>query len=546
MAFLDGPAQIILLIVVFCCPIIPAGGWCWLKCIECCLKCLQNVVANVRKYAYVPMYLCLLALLVAGCMTVVPDWGPSEQTANQTYAFNMFVVTSVLALLTIIVSVHSTLKVLQGQVSIDEQRERTVYIIALPSFYCLMCFLSSQQLLIKSLGTVAQHWAWDMTFTSEHQEEEFTLDMVTFYLSAADVFESFAFTFFGTMTMEAMRRASELATMRQGHERAREAALQSCIQKWTMSPIYSFCFVLCIQSMYNLISVFGKYFHLGDLLPPALYKEIHGLPQPDQGVVDTVFFTLTSIFSSLAIMALFSIEHVFHDDLASVDFVLDCERMKSLKFLSNLKFWGVKLFVTIEFTLECIMFVLKRTSLNEIQKQLIYTTCMASMCFAIALLHVWAYAPHGRWIVAEDLLLEGVSVRDIESTLSPSSDMDVCPSPGGISLPTVERAHSAASSVVSFTPASAASQKLLEEPADDVVALVSAPRRDSEGTSKHDEPATGSSIANEPANAAPAAPSRLFPFQRSKKVDSADHSAGPEDGGLPPSCPSYDSLTRTM
>merc|ERR1719446_1375108 len=120
-----------------------------------------------------------------------------------------------------------------------------------------------------------------------------------------------------------------------------------------MSPIYMFCLVLCVQSMYNLLIVFGKYFHLGELLPLALYQDLQKMPQPPQGTIDVIFFTLTSIFSSLAIMALFSIEHVFHDDLATVDFVLDCEQMRKFKFLSNLKFWGVKLFVTIEFALEC-------------------------------------------------------------------------------------------------------------------------------------------------------------------------------------------------
>jgi len=331
----------------------------------------------------------------------------------------LFLITTALSLFAVLISVCSTVKVLQGQVSIDEQRERTVYIIALPSFYGLMCFLASQQLLEKILGTVDKHWAWDVNFHSNKQKEQFTLDMITFYMSAADVFESFAFTFFGMLTMESMRRAAQ----QQSRQGAREERLQSCIQKWTMSPIYMFCAVLCLESVYHLILIFGKYFHLNDFLPPALTHSLQEIPQPSEDVVSIAFFTLTSIFSTLAIMALFSIEHVFHEDLAAVDFVLECASMKKCKFLSNLKFWGVKLFVTIEFTLECGMFVLKKMKVDEMQKQLIYTTCMASLCLFIAILHIYAYAPRGRWIVAEDTLRRQLEDSELpeESPLPGSS-----------------------------------------------------------------------------------------------------------------------------
>lgn len=166
-----------------------------------------------------------------------------------------------------------------------------------------------------------------------------------------------------------------------------------------------FCAVLSMESVYNLVIIFSKYFHLEDVMPPAITRAFANMPQPPEDVVNITFFTLTSIFSSLAIMALFSIEHVFHEDLASVDFVVDMPRLKKLKFLSNLKFWGVKLFVTIEFTLECIMYLIKRYSAwEEIDMQLMYTTCMASMCFLIAVLHIFAYDPKGRWIVSQETL----------------------------------------------------------------------------------------------------------------------------------------------
>lgn len=424
MAFLDGPAQVFLLIVVFCCPIIPAGGWCWLKSIECCLRCLGSLVRNVRRYAYVPMYLSLLVLLIAGCTTVVPDFFASEKTEWQWYAFELFLITTALSFFAVLISVCSTVKVLQGQASIDEQRERTVYIIALPSFYGLMCFLASQQLLEKVLGTVDEHWAWDVNFDSEKQREQFTLDMITFYMSAADVFESFAFTFFGMLTMESLRRAAQ----QQSRQGAREERLQSCIQKWTMSPIYMFCAVLCLESVYHLILIFGKYFHLNDFLPPALTHTLEEIPQPSEDVITISFFTLTSIFSTLAIMALFSIEHVFHEDLASVDFVLECASMKKCKFLSNLKFWGVKLFVTIEFTLDCAMFLLEKMNFDDVKKQLIYTTCMASLCLLMAILHIYAYAPKGRWIVSADALrmqLENEELEDAPARLTTISGVSL-------------------------------------------------------------------------------------------------------------------------
>jgi hypothetical protein len=343
------------------------------------------------------MYLSLLALLVGGVLTVTPDYFHSEKTAMQTYAFNLFLVTVATTILSISISMYSTFMVLQGEVSIEEQRERTVYILALPGFYCLMCFLSSEMLLMNVLGTVQNHWDWDIDFNKpDITSEKFTLDMITFYLSAADVFESFAFTFFGTLTMESLRRAGVLQLRYLNTQGEREIRLQGCIQKWTMTPIYMFCMSLCFESVYNLLVVYCKYFHLTDLLPQGLSKLTDHIVWPDEQVVTNVFFTLDCIFSSLAIMALFSIEHVFHDDLVSVDFVATCKSMKKLKFLSNLKFWGVKIFVTVEFTLQCALVIMEKLKYGAIEQQLIYTTCMAALCLMVALLHIFAYAPRAR------------------------------------------------------------------------------------------------------------------------------------------------------
>eukprot|EP00931_Biecheleriopsis_adriatica_P066213 TRINITY_DN40611_c0_g1_i1.p1 TRINITY_DN40611_c0_g1~~TRINITY_DN40611_c0_g1_i1.p1 ORF type:complete len:448 (+),score=63.73 TRINITY_DN40611_c0_g1_i1:131-1474(+) len=411
MAFLDGPAQIILLVVVFCCPLIPAGGWCWLKSIECCLACLGAIVRNARKFAYVPMYLCLLGLLLAGSTMVTQDFLHSQRTDEQRRAFYIFVGTAGLALLTILVSVGSTLKCLQGTgtLFISEQRERTVYILALPAFYCLMCFQSCQQILSYELNTVDKHWSWDVQFTTDQQRQNFTMDMVTFYMSAADVFEAFAFTFFGMLTMESLRRSSQY-TARQG---AREVRLQGCIQKWTMSPIYMFCAVLCLESVYRLLNVFTKYFHLTSIVPPALTHALERVPQPDSYVCSIAFFTLTSVFSSLAIMALFSIEHVFHGDLASVDFINSS--WERCRFLSNLKFWGVKIFVTVEFALDMAMMLWKA---EQAHKQLVFAAAMGLLCFSVSLLHIWAYAPSGRWIAEDTVGSEDLAQLDRNSSIS--------------------------------------------------------------------------------------------------------------------------------
>lgn len=416
MSLLDGPLSVFLLIVVFCCPIIPAGGWCWLKCIECCLGCLGAIVRKVRRYAYVPMYLSLLLLLIGGLWTVVADFANSDRTGEQKNAFVLFMINALLSLCTTALSVYGTYKVLKGKAEVfelngerqvrgferqgfvyklQEQRERTVYIIALPSFYCLMCFLSSQQLLTKVLNTVDEHWEWDgHPFKSDKEREEFTLDMVEFFLGAADVFEAFAFTFFGMLTMESLRRS---ALLQRG---MREERLQRCIQRWTMSPIYMFCLVLCVESAYSLLVVFARYFHLSQILPPSL-EFISDFFKKREHFTADAFFTLESVFSTLAIMALFSIEHVFHEELLSVQFVSDFEHLKKFKSLSNLKFWGVKLFVTAEFSLDCCMFILHWMHYSKVQERLIYVTILGSLCFLIAILHIFAYAPYGRWIEEE-------------------------------------------------------------------------------------------------------------------------------------------------
>lgn len=398
---------------------------------------------NARRFAYIPMYLCLALLLVAGGFTVAPDIDFSDSSPRHRTAIYVFLGTAGLATLSILISVCSTVSVLQGQVSIDQQRERTVYIIALPSFYCLMCFLSAQQLLMYILGTLDDHWAWEVQFQSDEERVDFTMSMSLFYFSAADVFEAFAFTFFGMLTMESLHRAtvtSKRASTRSFGTGAREMRLQNCVKNWTMSPIYMFCTVLWVEAVYNLVGVFSKYFNLRNILPPALVSLFNGV-HLDSDVVEITFFTLTSIFSSLAIMALFSIEHVFHDDLASVDFVLEIsERCRNLKFLSNLKFWGVKIFVTAEFSLQCCMLFLR---MDKIEKQLIFTVCMSALCFMVALLHIWAYAPRGMWIANKEALEdegeEADGLADLparpESLMRSGSEDDA--SDTGVSLPSL-------------------------------------------------------------------------------------------------------------
>lgn len=200
-----------------------------------------------------------------------------------------------------------------------------------------------------------------------------------------------------------------------------------------MSPIYIFCAVLCVQSVYRLLLVLSKYFHLTSLLPPALTDAVKEIPQPSESVMYIAFFTLTSVFSSLAIVALFSIDYAFHDDLEVVGFVTGSRKCK---YLSNLKFWGVKIFVTIEFTLEIGMMVV---TMDEVQKQLMYNACMGSLCFFVSLVHLWAYAPQGNWIAEESVLRtldeEPAIARTDSNTESEASGVSLQPTRDAVRLP---------------------------------------------------------------------------------------------------------------
>lgn len=407
MTFLDGPAQIVLIVLVFCCPIIPAGGWCWLKAIQGCLNGLSWTVRKVRHHAFIPMYFVLLFLFATGLYQSLSDVFEAARTKEQMWSFWMFVTTSATAFLSIIISIHSTVKCVStirrngdadnreraSRVSDADQLERTVYIIALPGFYGLMCFLSAEQLLMYKLGTLGNHWAWNDQFKAE-KGEEFVLDMLDFYMSVADVFEAFAFSFFGTLTMESMRRAG-IQRLGPGN---REEALQGCIQRWTMSPLYIFCLVLCVEASYHLVQVFGHYFGLYSIIPPALSDFTKTIPQPNDDFMTAAFFTLTSVFSSLAILALISVESVFHDDLAAVGFVGNGQFSQRYKMFANLKFWGVKIFVSVEFCLQLIMMVV---SMDKIHVKLLYTLCMAVLCFLVSIVHICAYSPKGKWICLE-------------------------------------------------------------------------------------------------------------------------------------------------
>jgi hypothetical protein len=313
---------------------------------------------------------------------------PSKE---QTYYFYGFVSSGLFVLLTLIICVLSTIKCLKGNLEVSGQHERTVYIIALPAFYGLMCFLSAEQVLYYKFGTVHYHWSW-IGSAGADRAEKITTDMITFYMSAADVFEAFALSFFAMLTMESLKRFNEQIPIDQRNRR--DERLQSCIQSWTMSPIYMFCVVLSVESCYHFVCILLDDFHLTDVLPPALVVPFQHVQRPDENAVYYIFFTLKSIFSSFAIMALFSIDHVFADDLAGVDFISNHD-YRWCKFLSNLKFWGVKIFVTLEFTLEVVMMPLK---IEEILAQMMQACFMAFLCFVVALIHVKAYAPRGKWI----------------------------------------------------------------------------------------------------------------------------------------------------
>merc|ERR1712217_563969 len=105
--------------------------------------------------------------------------------------------------------------------------------------------------------------------------------------------EAFALSSFGSLTMQSLKRS----TRNRAHVEERETRLHACIQSWTMSPLYMFCGVLCVESMYHLFFVFAKYFHLARIMPPVLTDATARFRRPPDGVVYVFFYILKTVFS---------------------------------------------------------------------------------------------------------------------------------------------------------------------------------------------------------------------------------------------------------
>merc|ERR1719223_1038623 len=189
--------------------------------------------------------------------------------------------------------------------------------------------------------------------------------------------------------MESLKRAREMNP--QGEE-TREMRLQKCMQGWVLLPLFIFCAVLFIEASYDLGTVLLKYFSLASLIPPVIVSSLDNMPDFTIQLIDGTLFVARNIFSGLALMALFSIDHYFHDELALVGFTGHGERCR---FLQNLKFWGVKIFMSLEFALN-VGFVPWHADI--VLKKLTFSLAMSTLCFFVSVMHCKAYAPTGIWI----------------------------------------------------------------------------------------------------------------------------------------------------
>jgi len=373
-------------------------------CINCLLEvvdfgvintCIRGVVGAVGKLSY--------SYALPGCLAAslyTAAWSVFDAT-HQAYDW-LWVISFFSTLVTIVMGASTTLRLLfpdglcrtgtLQRMGCDLYRNRktspitlmSFYILALPSFYGLMSFLSVHvwfQFFTGQLDAWTDMKTCPFDESGPHNHEEFSNDISDLFSALPDFYDVVSLVFF----LNLMWCAVEVGASRLGQtiNNGSHKLLGDCVK--FLAWVYTFmCFIQVVGVIMNGLQ---KHFCL-----PYLIKD-HGLADDFVSLIlkgKEVTQVGQWFVGSLAIMFIYKVEIMFHDQLVEAQFVQPGGIFSS-------KFWAIKVFVTVECAGEFFLSVANLAAQSPQPHWRLYYSCFMSVfCCFIAWIQSNAYTS-GHW-----------------------------------------------------------------------------------------------------------------------------------------------------
>jgi len=279
--------------------------------------------------------------------------------------------------------------------------DKTVRILALPMVYGTMAFEG----VVRMWGIVLDRTSGSHHFACWERRIRYQLDMFEACFLVGDVYESYALLVFGILTLnvlrEKIRSTIELVKedvsptpLRRGHAPSfddLDLAIRDLVNELkglTLLGLKLFCLTCFLQAAYKLaVMTLGFY----DVWPRWFSTDPHdknGLGFFQQKEVKKgahyFFYGAGFVASFAAIGNVVEVERGFHRNLQ--------------EFSPFLKFWGVKVLVSIAFLQTLFLMVVPPfMSWSEVRSNIFYASALCLECFLISVFHLCAWRPREGW-----------------------------------------------------------------------------------------------------------------------------------------------------
>ncbi|CAK0837806.1 unnamed protein product [Prorocentrum cordatum] len=284
---------------------------------------------------------------------------------------------------------------------------KTIRIVALPLLYGLMSF----QAVARMWGIVA-NTNGNRHFRSWEQRRDFLEDMYTETFIVGDIYEAYALLLFGGVLMHLVSNDTEEQVQsvyetldglgdpgRTSGSAARSASIDalatsarifaSQTKGLTISGIILFYLTCGMHGLYTLtVTAFGYY---------GWYPEYFGVELGNRGLLHTkeweakahcFFYGAGFVASFAAIANIMQVERGFHGTLK--------------EFRPRMKFWGTKVLVSIAFLQDLALLMIPPVCWwSEVRRSIFCATLLGFECFAISIIHLFAWPPHESWYAGD-------------------------------------------------------------------------------------------------------------------------------------------------
>lgn len=276
------------------------------------------------------------------------------------------------------------------------QHDRTIIIVALPLFYCLMSFLSvirTWQVCINHVGDLTGPGAVKL-FTSFDERQGFLFQMYDANFVVADVYETWALVVFGKllttelnhMIKKELQKVATTQEVEMGDDLKKIIRdLRHATRDLTLAGVRLFNYACLAQAGYIVfITTMGFYGYYPEYFSPDIQEPGFFQTNRIKNQTKYLFVGMGAVASSAAIGNLMDVEEKFTDFF--------------WRFSPSAKFWSTKILVTLAFLQSILLAVIPPFSgWTETRSNLLYSSLLCAECFLLSLLHLKAWSPGEEW-----------------------------------------------------------------------------------------------------------------------------------------------------